>query len=152
MRKWMVKFLSKSQSRVIKIARVNYQIYQFTLISYVLFLAMTSSRVLVFWWGHLLIIPQWFPPFLHPCILYFFTPLIDLTNTLQILNYKHTFLIANMLIIIIGLLVYNYYYFYYNYTRFKSSPFEHENLRSKVELKGISTKFFKIHFLKMCKK
>ena len=28
--------------------------YQITLISYVPFLAMTSSRVLVFWWGHLL--------------------------------------------------------------------------------------------------
>ena len=41
----MVEFLSKFQSRVIKIARVN---------SNVPCLAMTSSRVLVFWWGHLL--------------------------------------------------------------------------------------------------
>ena len=63
MRKWMVEFLSKSQSRVTKIASCylnsHDQIYQFTLISCVLFLAMTSSRVLVFWWGHLLIIPPW---------------------------------------------------------------------------------------------
>ena len=34
--------------------------------------------------------------------------LIDLTNTLQIFNYKYTLLMTNMLIIIIGLLVYNY--------------------------------------------
>ena len=50
MRKWMAEFLSKSPSRVIKIFRVNSirMLNQFTLISYVLFLAMTSSKVLVF--------------------------------------------------------------------------------------------------------
>ena len=58
---------------------------------------------------------------------------------------------TNMLIIIIGLLVNNYYYFLL-YTRFHSSPVEHENLRSKVLLMGNSTKFFKINFLKCVKK
>ena len=51
MRKWMVECFSKSQSRVTEIARElnsHGQIYQFTLIYYVLFLAMTSSRELVF--------------------------------------------------------------------------------------------------------
>ena len=57
---------------------------------------------------------------------------------------------TNMLIIIIGLLVYNYYYSLF-YTRFHSSPVEHENLRSKVELMGNSTNFFKIIFLKCAK-
>ena len=52
MRKWMVEFLNKSQSPVIKIAQVNSirmtKYINFTLISYVPCLAMTSSRVLVF--------------------------------------------------------------------------------------------------------
>ena len=54
---------------------------------------------------------------------------------------------TNMLIIIIGLFVYNYYYFLL-YTRFHSSPVEHEKLRSKILFIGNSTKFFKIHILK----
>ena len=57
---------------------------------------------------------------------------------------------TNMLIIIICLLVCNYYY-YLLYTRFHASPVEHENLRSKVELMGNSTKFFKINCLKSAK-
>ena len=57
---------------------------------------------------------------------------------------------TNFIIIIIGLLVYNYYYFLL-YTRFHSSPDEHENLRSKVVLMGNFTKFFKINFLKCTK-
>ena len=47
---------------------------------------------------------------------------------------------TNMLIIIIGLLAYNYYYLLL-YTRFHSSPVQHENLSSKVVLMGNSTKF-----------
>ena len=38
------------------------------------------------------------------------------------------------------------------YAGFHWSPVGHENLRSKVELKGNWTIFIKIHFLKMCKK
>ena len=57
---------------------------------------------------------------------------------------------TNMLIIIIGLLVYNYYYFLL-YTRFHSSPVEHENLRSKVVLMGNATEFLKIHFFRYAK-
>ena len=49
---------------------------------------------------------------------------------------------TNILIIIIGLLVYNYYYFLL-YTIFHSSPVEHENLRSKVVVMGKSAKFLK---------
>ena len=74
--------------------------------------------------------------------------LIYVTNTLMtnIRNiYKYT--ILNMLIIIIGLLVYNNYSFLL-YSRFHSSPVEHENLKSKVVLMGKSTKFFRIYFLK----
>ena len=74
-----------------------------------------------------------------------FIRLIDLTNTLQIFNYKYTFLMTNMVIIIIGLLVYIYNYLLL-YTRFHSSPVEHENLRSKVVLMDNSTKCFKIIF------
>ena len=66
-------------------------------------------------------------------------------------NYKYTFLMINIIIIIIGLLVYNYYYFLL-YTRFHSSPVEHENLRSKVVLTCNSTNFFKIIFLNVQKK
>ena len=44
MRKWMVEFLSKSQSCGIKIANSHGQIYQFTLIYYVPFQSVTSSR------------------------------------------------------------------------------------------------------------
>ena len=63
-------------------------------------------------------------------------------------GWEYTFLMTSMLIIIIiGLLVYNYYYFLL-YTRFHSSPVEHENLRSNVVLIGKITKFYKIHFLK----
>ena len=58
MRKWMVEFLSKSPSHVIKIALVNSirmtKSIKLTLIFCVPFFAMTSSRVLVFSWGHLL--------------------------------------------------------------------------------------------------
>ena len=54
---------------------------------------------------------------------------------------------TNFITIIIGLLVYNYCYFLL-YTRFHSSPVEHENLSLKVALTGNSTKFFKIIFLK----
>ena len=62
---------------------------------------------------------------------------------------------TNMLIINIGLMVYDYYSYYYYYlfyTRFHSSPVEHENLRSKVVLMGKSTKFFKINSLNCAKK
>ena len=38
------------------------------------------------------------------------------------------------------------------YTRFYSSLVEHENLSLKVQLIGNSSKYFKIQFLKMCKK
>ena len=55
----------------------------------------------------------------------------------------------NKLIIIIGLLVYNY--FFLLYTRFHSSSVEHENLGSKFVLMGNSTTFFKINFLKCTK-
>ena len=50
-----------------------------------------------------------------------------------------------------GLLVHNYDYFIL-YTRFHSSPVEHENSRSKVVLMGNSTKFFNVIFLKYAKK
>ena len=89
-----------------------------------------------------------------PLFLPFFSPvyisLIDLTNTLQSFNYKYIFLMTNMLVIIIGLFVYNYYYFLL-YGRFHSSPVEQENLRSKVVLMGNSTKFLKIDFLTSAK-
>ena len=63
---------------------------------------------------------------------------------------------TNMLIIII---IQDYYFLLLLllrrisllYTRFHSSPVEHENLRSKVVLMSNSTKFFKIHFLKCAK-
>ena len=55
-----------------------------------------------------------------------------------------------MLIIMIGLLVYKYYYFLL-YTRFHSSPVEHENLRSEVVLMGNLTKYLR-YFFEMCKK
>ena len=58
---------------------------------------------------------------------------------------------TNMLIISIGLLVYNYYYLLL-YTTFHSSPVEHENLRSKVILMGNSTEFFFKYIFKMYKK
>ena len=57
---------------------------------------------------------------------------------------------TNKLIIIIGLLVYNYYIFLL-YTRFHSTPVEHENLMLKVVLMGNSTKFFRMKFLKCAK-
>ena len=38
---------------------------------------------------------------------------MDLTNNVQIFNYKYTFSITNMLIIIIRFLDYNYYFIYY---------------------------------------
>ena len=60
-------------------------------------------------------------------------------------------MMTNMLIIIIGLLVYNYYSFLL-YTTFHSSPVEHENLKSKVVLMGTQLNFFKINFLKCAKK
>ena len=67
---------------------------------------------------------------IRPIVSAIFSPLyislIDLTNTLQIYNYKYMLLITNMLIIIIGLLVFTYCYFLL-YTRFHSSPVEHEN-------------------------
>ena len=89
-----------------------------------------------------------FPPFFSPL---YISLIIDLTNTLKVFNYyKYTFMITNMLIIIIGLLVYYCYYFLL-YRRFHLSPVEHQNLRSKVGLMGNSTKFLKIPFLKMCK-
>ena len=56
---------------------------------------------------------------------------------------------TNMIIIIIGLLVYNF--FFLLYTRFHSSPDEHENLWSKIVLMGNSTNFFNIHFFKCVK-
>ena len=55
-----------------------------------------------------------------------------------------------MLIISIGLFLYNYYYFLL-YARFHSSPVEHEHLRWKVVLMGNSAKNFKIYFLNMQK-
>ena len=58
-----------------------------------------------------------FPPFFSPLYLIY----------MQILNCKYTFLMINMLIIIIRLLAYN---FFLLFTRFHSSPVEHENLRS----------------------
>ena len=54
---------------------------------------------------------------------------------------------TNILIIIISSLIYNNTNFLL-YTRFHSTPVEHENLRSKVVLMGNSTKFFKINCLK----
>ena len=81
----------------------------------------------------------------------FFSPLdislIDLTNTLQNFNYKYTFFMTNILIIIISLLIYNNTNFLL-YIRFHSTPVEHENLRSKVVLMGNSTKFLRINCLK----
>ena len=56
------------------------------------------------------------------------------------------YLIANMLIIIIGLLLYNHYYFLL-YTWLQSSPDEHENLSSKHQLKGNSSTYFNAIFL-----
>ena len=50
---------------------------------------------------------------IYPICITLYIRVIDLTNTLQIFNYKYKFLITNMLIIIIDLLVYNYYYLYY---------------------------------------
>ena len=50
-----------------------------------------------------------------------------------------------MLIIIIGLFLYNYYSFLL-YTGFHSSPVEHKNLRSKVVLMVNRTKKFKKNF------
>ena len=79
-----------------------------------------------------------------------YQPIIDLTNTLQIFNYKYMFFMTNILVIIIGLLIYNFYYFLL-YTRFNSSPVEHENLRSKVVLMGNLIKYFEKHFLKCAK-
>ena len=74
------------------------------------------------------------PNWLKPCEF--------LITIMQIINDdKH----ANNYYWFIG--IYNYYYFLL-YTRFHSSPVEHENLRSKVVLMGNSTKFFKIPFLK----
>ena len=52
-------------------------------------------------------------------------------------------MMTNELIIIIGLLVYNYYYFLL-YAKFYSSIFEHKNLRSKVVLMGITQQDFLI--------
>ena len=78
---------------------------------------------------------------------------LDTTLPLQILqffNYKYMFLMTNVLIIIIGLLVYNYFIFLL-YSRLNSSLGEHENLRSKVVLMSNSNNFFKIHFLKCVK-
>ena len=57
---------------------------------------------------------------------------------------------TNMLIIIIGLFLYNDYYILF-YTRFHSSPVEHENLRSKIVLMGNSTNFFMVRLLKSAK-
>ena len=50
---------------------------------------------------------------IRPLFSNFFSPLyislIDLTNTLQNFNYKYMFVVTNMLLIIIGVLLYNYY-------------------------------------------
>ena len=78
------------------------------------------------------------------CFRHFFHSCVSTQLTLQIFYYKYTFFITYMLLIIIRLLVYNYYEIYYNYARFHLSPVEHKKFRSKVELKGNSTKFFKI--------
>ena len=58
--------------------------------------------------------------------------------------------LVGMIIIIIGLLLYNYYYVLL-YTRFHLSPVEHGNWRSKVVLMGKLTKFFMITFLNLAK-
>ena len=50
-----------------------------------------------------------FLPFFSPM----YISLIDLKDRLQIFNYQYTFLMTNMLIIIIDLLVYNFIVFYY---------------------------------------
>ena len=65
--------------------------------------------------------------------------LIDWTNDLEIFSNKYTFSITNMIIIIIGLKVYNCYQFYYK-KRLHSSLVEHEILSLKFELQGNSTK------------
>ena len=82
-------------------------------------------------------------PFVSAIFSTLYISLIDLTNALQLFNYKYIimFLMTNMLIIIIGLLMYKYYYFLL-YTRFHSSPVEHENLRAKFVLMDNSTNFF----------
>ena len=80
-------------------------------------------------------------PFFHPCT-YISLPCKFLITNIRLDN-NH----AN-----------NYYWFisiqlllFLLYTRFHSSPVEHEYLSSKVEFMGNSTKFFKIRFLRCVK-